>query len=229
MLRKPQKSVVIVQKLDRDYKSIKNFVNKNMSKSFSKMFFIKPKSNEVECESITLCYESFLILNAKHHLEYYKNRKYSFNVDNNVAESIIFGHNVEPVTVEEKFGSHKEIVVEAKELVIHESTRQLALDRKGRPINPKNLPSAKTESNAIEFLDSYRTDVRHLEISIPEILKKQFKKRPEDVTEIIDEHLEITSQVLIYTPIFEARCRNTKSHEIKIIPVSGVTGNIFAI
>lgn len=229
ILRKPVKSVVIVQKVDKDYKSIENFVNKNMLKAFSKMFFLRPKSNEVECESINLCYESFLFLNVKYHLEYYRNRKYTFNVDNNVLETTIFDRVMEPVTIEEKSKARKEIVVEGKERVIHENTSQFALDRKGRSINPRNLPSAKNESDPIAFLDSYSTDVRHLEVSIPEILKKIVKKMPEDLAQVIKEYLEITSQTLIYTPVFEARCRNLKSHEIKIIPVSGVTGKIFSL
>ena len=220
--------MVIVQKLDKDYKSIENFVNKNMLKAFSKMFFLRPKSNEVECESINLCYESFLFLNVKYHLEYYRNRKYTFNVDNNVVETTIFDRVIEPVTIE-KSEACKEIVVEGKELVIHENTRQFALDRKGRSINLRNLPSAKNESDPIAFLDSYSTDVRHLEVSIPEILKKIVKKMPEDLAQVIKEYLEITNQTLIYTPVFEARCRNLKSHEIKIIPVSGVTGKIFSL
>lgn len=228
ILRKPLKSVVIVQKVDKDYKSIENFVNKNMLKAFSKMFFLRPKSNEVECESINLCYESFLFLNVKYHLEYYRNRKYTFNVDNNVLETTIFDRVIEPVTIE-KSEARKEIVVEGKERVIHENTRQFALDRKGRSINLRNLPSAKNESDPIAFLDSYSTDVRHLEVSIPEILKKIVKKMPEDLAQVIKEYLEITSQTLIYTPVFEARCRNLKSHEIKIIPVSGVTGKIFSL
>jgi hypothetical protein len=119
-------------------------------------------------------------------------------------------------------------VVEGKELVVHEITRQLAFDRKGRSINPQNIPSAKIETNPIEFLDSYSTNVRHLELSIPEFLTKKFE-RPEHVAQVIDEALEISSQVLIYTPIFEARCRNLKSNEIKILPVSGVTGKIFGL
>jgi hypothetical protein len=228
-LRKPVKSEVIVQKLNKDYKSIENFVNRNMLKAFSKMFFLRPKSDEVECESINLCYESFLFLNVKYHLEYYRNRKYRFNVDDNVVETTIFDRVVDPVAIEEKSKAGKEIVVEGKELVIHENNSQFSLDRKGRSINLRNLPQAKDESDPIGFLDSYATDVRHLEVSIPEILKKIVKKMPEDLAQVIKEYLEITSQTLIYTPVFEARVRNLKSHEIKIIPISGVTGKIFSI
>jgi hypothetical protein len=229
ILTKPLKSVVMVQKGEKDYKSIKKIVDKSMTKAFSKMFFIRPKSNEIECESIALYYESFLIAKVKYHLEYFKNKKYKLNVDNNVVKAIIFDHSLEPKKVEEKSGSHKQIVIDSKELVIHKNIKQLALNRKGRSINRKDLPSAQTEPDPIKFLDSYKTNVRHLEVSIPEILKKAVTKRPANIAQIINEHIEITSQVLIYTPIFEARCLNLKSHEIKIIPVSAVTGKIFAL
>lgn len=226
---KPLKSTVIVQKVAKDYKSIKKVVDKNMVKTFSKIFFIRPKPHEIECESINLIYESFLIMNMKYHLEYYQNKKYTLNVDDNVVETTIFNHSLEPVKVEEKSGSHKQIIIESKEHVIHENTKQVALDRKGRLIDQKNLPSAQTEPDPIKFLDSYKTNVRHIEVSIPEILKKSIEKRPANIAQIINEQIEITNQILIFTPIFEARCKNLKSHEIKIIPVSAITGKIFAL
>lgn len=226
---KPSAGVVLVHEVDKDYESIKKFVNKNMLKAFSRMFFLKPKSDEIECESISLVYECFASINSKYHLEYYRTSKYMFNVDDNVVESIIFGRNLKPERIKAKSGVKKHFVIEGKERVIFEDNKQHVFDRKGRPINPKIIPSARTKDNPIEFLQSYSTNVRHLDVSIPEILKKSIKKRPENIEQIIDEHLELTSHVLIYTPIFEARCKNLKSNEIKIIPVSGVTGKIFGL
>ncbi|MEJ2242491.1 MAG: hypothetical protein P8Y18_10175 [Candidatus Bathyarchaeota archaeon] len=188
-IQKPMKTVVIVNKVDTDYKEIKKFIDKHSLKAFSKMFFKKPKPYEIECDSINLIYECFAILNIKYHL----------------------------------------VRITAKEHVIDESSKRLAFDRKGRSINPKQIPSSKTETNPIDFLNSDNVLVRHLDVSIPEILRKTIKKPPEDIDQIIDEHFEITSQALIYTPIFEARIINLKSQEIKIIPVCGVTGKQFTI
>jgi hypothetical protein len=229
ILGKPSANVVIVHEVEKDYESIKNFVNKNMLKAFSRLFFLKPKSNEIECESISLVYECFAIINSKYHLEYYRNNRYMLNVDDKVTESIVHGHNLKPKKTKDKSGSKKQIEIECKERVLYKNQKQHAFDRKGRPVNPKKIPSARTKPEPIEFLQSYVTNVRHLEVSIPEILKKSIKNRPEDIEEIIDEHLEISSHVLIYTPIFEARCKNLKTNEIKIIPVSGVTGKIFGL
>ena len=228
-IQKPMKTVVIVNKVETDYKEIKKFIDKHSLKTFSKMFFKKPKPYEIECDSINLIYECFAILKIKYHLEYYRNKNYNFKVDDNVVESIIFDQNIIPQVIEEKSRNQKEFRIAAKEHVIDESSKRLAFDRKGRSINPKQIPSSKTETNPIDFLNSNDFDVRHLDVSIPEILRKTIKQTPEDIDQIIDEHFEITSQALIYTPIFEARIINLKSQEIKIIPVCGVTGKQFAI
>jgi hypothetical protein len=166
---------------------------------------------------------------VKYHLEYYRNRKYRFDVDDNVVETTIFDHVLEPVKVGGKSKAGKEVVLDGKELVIHENIRKFSLDRKGRSIDFKNLPSGKDELDPVAFLDSYGVNVRHLEVSIPEIMKRIIKRMPGDVVQVVDEYLEITNQTLVYTPVFEARVRNLKSHEIKIIPVSGVTGKIFSL
>jgi len=233
-LKRPLKSLVQVHKISKDYETIKNIIEKNMIKAFSKMYFIKPKANEIECESVTLCYDSFLIANTKYHVEYYQNKKYNINVDDNITEVIIFNHSLEPKAVNGKKpgilkGTKNEIVIETKERVTHEIIKQLAFNRKGRIIDREKLPSAKSEPEPAKFLDSYDANVRHPEVSMWKIIKKAVLKRPPNVTQVINEIIEVTEQNLIYTPIYEARCRNLKSWEIKIIPVSGVTGKILSL
>ena len=231
--KKPLKSTVLVQKISKDYKAIKNIIDKNMIKTFSKMYFIKPKANEIECEAIELCYDSFLIANTKYNIEYYQNKKYHIDLAENIAEVIIFDHSIKPNDVTEKSrilkNPKKEIVIESKERVNHEITKQLAINRKGRIIDRKELPSAPCEPDPVKFLDEYDTNVRHPEVYMWDILKKAVMKRPPNVSEVINEKFLVTEQVLVYTPIYEARCRNLNSYEIKIIPVSGVTGKIFSL
>ena len=232
-LKKPLKSIVLVQKISKDYNAIKNVIDKNMVKAFSKMHLFKPKANEIECESIQLCYDSFLIANAKYLIEYYQNKEYQIDLDENVAEVIVFDHNIKPEAINEKSGirkkTKKQIIIESKERVNLEITKQLALNRKGRIIDRNELPSATCEPDPIKFLDEYNTNVRHPEVYMWDILKREVMKRPPNVSEVINEKFQITEQVVIYTPVYEARCRNLNSQEIKIIPVSGVTGKIFAL
>ncbi len=232
-IKKPFKSAVLVQKISKDYKAIKNIIDKNMVKTFSKMYFIKPKANEIECESIELCYDSFLTANTKYTIEYYQNKKYHIELDENVAEVLIFNHSIKPKDVNEKHSilkkTKKEIAIESKERVNYEITKRVTLNRKGRIIDFNELPSAPCEPNPVKFLDKYNTNVRHPEVYMWEILKKAVMNRPPNVSEIINEKFQVTEQVLVYTPIYEARCRNLNSYEIKIIPVSGVTGKIFSL
>ena len=224
---KPTKSDVIVHKVAKDYKSIKTIVEKSMIKAFTKTIFRKPKNEDIECEEINLIYESFIISNIKYHIEYYRNKNYEINLDDNVVETTILGHTLKPTKQENKTESNKQLVIKSEERLVQEKTKEVAFDRKGRKINHKNLPSAKTEPDPIKFLDSYNANVRHITVSIPEILKNSIEKIPINNEQIIDEHMEIVNQVLIYTPIFEARCINHKSHEIKIISISAVTGKPF--
>lgn len=231
--KKPLKSTVLVQKISKDYKAIKNIIDKNMLKTFSKMYFIKPKANEIECEAIELCYDSFLIANTKYNIEYYQIKKYHIDLAENIAEVIIFDHSIKPNDVTEKSRilkkPKKEIVIKGKERVNYEITKQLTINRKGRIIDRKELPSAPCEPDPVKFLDEYDTNVRHPEVYMWDILKKAVMKRPPNVSEVINEKFLVTEQVLVYTPIYEARCRNLNSYEIKIIPVSGVTGKIFSL
>jgi hypothetical protein len=231
--KRPLKSIVLVQKVSKDYAAIKSVIEKNMVKTFSKMYFIKPKANEIECESIELCYDSFLIASTKYRIEYYQNKKYHIDLDENVDEVIVFDHSIKPRDSSEKSiignKSRKEIVIEGKERVNYESTGQFTINRKGRIIDREGLPSAACEPDPVKFLDKYDTNVRHPEVYMWDILKKAAVKRPANVSEVINEKFQVTEQVLVYTPIYEARCRNLNSYEIKIIPVSGVTGKIFTL
>ena len=100
--KRPLKSIVLVQKVSKDYAAIKSVIEKNMVKTFSKMYFIKPKANEIECESIELCYDSFLIASTKYRIEYYQNKKYHIDLDENVDEVIVFDHSIKPRDAPEK-------------------------------------------------------------------------------------------------------------------------------
>ena len=231
--QKPLKSIVLVQKISKDYEAIKNVIDKNMVKAFSKMHFIKPKAKEIECESIQLCYNSFLVANTKYLLEYYQNKQYQIDLDENVAEVIIFDHKIKPKAVNEKSSIRKkpknQLTIESKERINLEITKQIGINRKGRIIDINELPSATCEPDPVKFLDKYNTNVRHPEVYMWDILKKEVSKRPPNVSEVINENFQIIEQALIYTPVYEGRCKNLNSHEIIIIPVSGITGKIFAL
>ncbi len=233
ILKKPLKSMVLVQKVSKNYAEIKKVIDKEKVKIFSKMYFIKPKANEIKYESIELCYDSFLIASTKYTIEYYQNKKYHIDLHENVDEVIIFDRSIKPEDVTEKSRFlnkvRKELVIDGKERVNYETTGKFTINRKGRIIDREELPSATCEPDPVKFLDQYDINVRHPEVYMGDILKKVAMKRPANVSEVINEKFQVTEQVLVYTPIYEARCRNLNSNEIKIISVSGVTGKIFSL
>ncbi len=50
-----------------------------------------------------------------------------------------------------------------------------------------------------------------------------------DVGKIAEEVFEVTEYAVICTPVYEARCKRLKTGEIKIIPISGVTGKALSL
>ena len=110
-----------------DASGIKSIVDKQKTKFFAKLGFLKPKREEIDCEAISLYYEPFHVVKARYYVDYYKKNAYNIKVDEKVIEEVF----------------------------------------------------------------------------------------------------EVSENTLIYTPIYEARCRYLKTGEIKIIPISGVTGKPF--
>ena len=64
---------------------------------------------------------------------------------------------------------------------------------------------------------------------IVNIVRERVAKRPANIGRISQEIFEVNEYEVVYTPIYEARCRNLKTGEIKIIPLSGVTGEMLSL
>jgi hypothetical protein len=67
---------------------------------------------------------------------------------------------------------------------------------------------------------------RKLEVSLFNTLEDVVCEGLPNIGSIIEEVFEVTEHTVVYTPIYEARCRHLKTGEIKIIPISGVTGKM---
>ena len=229
-----QERKLIVHKIAVDFETVKNVVEKGKTGSFARLGFLKPKHEEIECESVLLFYEPFVIAKTNYFLDYYENKTYSIKVGDKAREVIVFGQTLKPKVVKERVKgilkrSRKEIVFNAQERVIHKATVHIALNRTGREIEPTKLPSAPAEPEPEKALKEIRDKARKLTISIFESLKDVACKRPPNVGTILEEVFEVTEHAVVYTPIYEARCRHLKTGEIKIIPISGVTGEILSL
>jgi len=225
---------LLVHELNVNLEGVRGIIEENKTKFFAKLGFLKPNQEEIECESILLFYESFLIAKAKYFLDYYENKKYRIRINDKAIQVNIFGQVLEPVILSGKIEtflkrSHKEVVFEGEERVIYEKTKKIALNRKGREINPKKLPKGTTEPVPRVVLEDCHERVRDLDLSIVDTMRDIICKRPPNINRVVKETFEVTEQCVVYTPIYEARCRHLKTKETKIIPISGVTKKLLLV
>ena len=231
---KTPKRKLIVHKITVDPETVRNTIKKDKTRFFTKLGFLKPKHEEIECESVLLFYEPFLIAKTNYFLDYYVNKTYRTTVGDNATEVVVFGQSLKPEVVSERVKgvmkrSHKEIVFNAQERVIHKAIEQIALNRTGREIDPTKLPSAPAEHEPEKVLKEYSEKARKLGVSLFNTLKDVICKRPPNIGSIVEEAFEVTEHTVVYTPMYEARCRHRKTGEIKIIPISGVTGKMLSL
>ena len=232
-----EKRKLIVHKIAIDLKIAKNVVEKDKTGFFAKLGFLKPKHEEIECESVLLFYEPFVVAKANYFLDYYKKKTYRVRVGDEVSEVIVFGQTLKPEVVKERVKGilkrpHKEIMFDAQERVIHKATARVTLNRTGREIDPTKLPSAPAEPEPEKVLKECGDKARKLRFSpdsIINIVRKRTVKRPPNIGRIAKEAFEVTEHAVVYTPIYEARCRHLKTGEIKIIPISGVTSKMLSL
>lgn len=232
-----EKRKLVVHEIAMDLESTKNIVEKDKTRFFAKLGFLKPKREEIECESVLLFYEPFVVAKANYFLDYYKKKTYTIRVGDEVSEVIMFDQTLEPKVMKERVKgilkrSYKEIVFNAQERVIHEAKANIVLIRTGREIDPTKLPSAPAEPQPEKVLKECGDKVRKLRVSpdgIIDIIRGRIVKRPPDIGRIAKETFEVTEHAVVYTPIYEARCRHVKTGEIKIIPISAVTSKMLSL
>jgi len=232
-----EKRKLIVHKIAIDLKTAKNIVEKDKTGLFAKLGFLKPKHEEIECESILLFYEPFVVAKANYFLDYYEKKTYRVKVGDEASEVIVFGQTLKPEVVKERVKGilkrpHKEIVFDAQERVIHKAIVHITLNRIEREIDPTKLPSAPAEPEPERILKECGDKARKLRFSpdsVVDIVRKRTVKRPPNIGRIAKEVFEVTEHSVVYTPIYEARCRHLKTGEIKIIPISGVTSKMLSL
>ncbi len=232
-----QERKLIVHKIAIDLKIAKNVIEKDKTGFFAKLGFLKPKHEEIECESVLLFYEPFVVAKANYFLDYYGKKTYRVRVGDEASEIIVFGQTLKPEVVKERVKGvlkrpHKEVVFDGQERVIHKATAHIALNRTRREIDPTELPSAPAQPEPEKILKVCGDKARKLRFSpgsIIDIVRKRTVKRPPNIGRIAKEVFEVTEHTVVYTPIYEARCRHLKTGEIKIIPISGVTGKMLSL
>jgi hypothetical protein len=218
----------IVHRLAVDEMSVRNFVEKEKTGFYAKLGVFKPKPEEVVCEAVSLYYEQYVTARANYTIDYYRRKVYPIRVEDTVKEVIIFDKTLQPSGQEKG----KQISLEAKERVTTKIPAYLCLDKSGKEIDPKKLPTGVEEPDSQRVLKDLGNKLRSPAANpdtVVGIIRGRIVKRPQDIERIVDEMFEVTELSAIYTPIYEARLRHLKTGVIKVVPVSGITGKLYAV
>jgi len=219
----------IVHRLAVDEMSVRNFIEKEKTGFYSKLGVFKPKPEEVVCEAIALYYEQYVIARANYSIDYYRRKVYPIRIEDTVREVVIFDKTLQP-SGQEKGG--RQISLEAKERVTASVPAYVCLDKNGKEIDLKKLPSGVEEPDSQRVLRDLANKLRSpaaTSNAVVGIMRSRIVKRPQDIERIVDEIFEVTELSAIYTPIYEARLRHLKTGVIKIVPISGITGKVYIV
>jgi hypothetical protein len=145
-----------------------------------------------------------------------------------VKEVIIFDKTLQPSGQEKG----KQISLEAKERVTTNVPAYICLDKSGKEIDPKKLPTGVEEPDSQRVLKDLGNKLRS-PVANPDtlvgIIRGRIVKKPQYIERIVDEMFEVTELSAIYTPIYEARLRHLKTGVIKVVSVSGITGKLYTV
>ncbi len=82
----------LVDKAAIDLETAVDVAEKNKTRFFGKRGFLKSKREEIECESVHLFFEPFVVAKANYLLDYYKKKTYRVKVDDEVSEAVLDRH-----------------------------------------------------------------------------------------------------------------------------------------
>jgi len=219
----------IVHRLAVDEMTVRNFIEKEKTGFYAKLGVFKPKPEEIVCEAITLYYEQYVVARANYAIDYYRRKVYPIRIEDAVKEVIIFDKALQP-SGQEKGG--RQISLEARERVATSAAAYLCLDKNGKDIDSKRLPTGTEEADSQGVLRGLGSKLRSPSAtadSIVSMLRSRIVKRPQDIERIVDEAFEVTELSAIYTPIYEVRLRQLKTGVIKVLPISGITGKVYTV
>ncbi|NIR87262.1 hypothetical protein GWO13_06705 [Candidatus Bathyarchaeota archaeon] len=218
---------LIVYKTLVDPTVVKVAGEKLKNKLFVRFWFLKPKPEEIQFVSVDKYYEPYVLVNGKYSIDYYRKSAYTVNVDEKVQEVILFDQKIKPKPVKKPSAKgYKMIKLEVEEHLLYEDKASLILDKTGREVPLKQLPSAPSEEHPKKTLAELGEDAKKLEIASDadvDVLRSKIVKRPTDIKRIVQELFEVTERALIYTPIYRVLFQHIKTGEVKALEFDGVT------
>ena len=228
-----RETIVLRSRLDTI--KVKLLEEKLKSKLFTKVGFLKLKSEEVQLISVDKYYEPYIVVGGKYAIDYHKKRAFTGNVarlhyeDEAHCVLDMIGHEIDSEQL--PFASSKgrtleELARTGMKLVPFSSSKGRTVERLAKA-RMKLIPFASSEGRTVEELVKARMKLVDVKISSGEeieFLRSRIVNRPSDVGEVIKEIFEVTERVLIYSPTYQLSFRNVKTGKDIIAKIDGVTG-----
>ena len=233
MAKNDTKVKIISLKPLLDSDAAEEMIDSRKVKSFQTLLH-KPKKSEIHLHSITLHFESILLLSGKYSVDFIRDAEHTLSVDKDVQE-VIISDEVFPVKkkhgvlskLEPSFKNKIKILMQ--ERVMLENTADISFDHHGKEINLSYNDTVKLlEKHPKKTINEDKESIRKPEITIAAAKSKLISKlkKPADAgTKSSEEIFDFRDILEIYVPIYEARLIGPKKR-IKIVRIDAVRKKI---
>ena len=233
MTKNDTKVKIISLKPLLDSDAAEEMIDSRKVKSFQTLLH-KPKKSEIHLHSLTLHFESILLLSGKYSVDFIRDAEHTLSVDKDVQE-VIISDEVFPVKkkhgvlskLEPSFKNKIKILMQ--ERVMLENTSDISFDHHGKEINLSYNDTVKLlEKHPKKTINENKDSIRKPEITIAAAKSKLITKlkKPADAgTKSSEEIFDFRDILEIYVPIYEARLIGPKKR-IKIVRIDAVRKKI---
>jgi hypothetical protein len=233
MTKNDTKVKIISLKPLLDSDAAEEMIDSRKVKSFQTLLH-KPKKSEIHLHSLTLHFESILLLSGKYSVDFIRDAEHTLSVDKDVQE-VIISDEVFPVKkkhgvlskLEPSFKNKIKILMQ--ERVMLENTADISFDHHGKEINLSYNDTLKLlEKHPKKTINEDKESIRKPELTIAAAKSKLISKlkKPADAgTKSSEEIFDFRDILEIYVPIYEARLIGPKKR-IKIVRIDAVRKKI---
>ncbi|MHA2061968.1 MAG: zinc ribbon domain-containing protein [Candidatus Sifarchaeia archaeon] len=212
-----------------DPSTVKLIGEREKIKIFTKMGIVKPRSEDIQLESLNTVYEPFYTIKGGYYIDYYRKKLYHLDIEEEVMELLVLEKTFKPKLskLDKIRGKDREVELEAEQRIIKEKSAFIILNQKREEITLEKFPVAPSEENPEKILAENKK--KKLEVTPEktiEILRSKVVDRPEDVERTKKEYFEVSEHTLVYVPTIFATYKRNKTQEKKTISVNGVTGEL---
>lgn len=197
---------------------------KNKHKFFLGVLFKLNNPEEIEWVSTEKYYEPFLTAKGKYFIDYYRKCEYTVRVDKEVSEVILFNNTFMP-----KHSNYlkfeQNIKLQGEERLVKNKNAFLFLNKDGKKLRIKDFSPAPSEENPEELIKSLNMPEVPSSIDI-EAMKGSILKRPNDISRLVAESLEIAERWVVYRPIYKVTFKCARLSKIACFEIDGITSKI---